>query len=279
MLWRAINSEASGTMTDEERYLFDLRGYLLVEDALTESQVDTLNAAVDGLDPWAEDTWKADELYDFCIVDSNKLHVGPLLHRDDRFKELIANPSIIPYLSEMLGDTFRLDHEYAILMNDDAAPLHLHGGGEPYKSNAYYVHKNGRMFNGLTVVSYALSDINPGEGGFCSIPGSHKSNYSLPPEYVSLDKPCDALVHVPVKAGSALIFTEALTHGTMPWTANHERRSLLYKYSPGHQAWMGQYRIEMPKTGLSEPQRLILEPPYIQLRASVVAGTGERDEY
>ena len=29
-----------------------------------------------------------------------------------------------------------------------------------------------------------------------------------------------------------LIFDEATTHGTMPWVANHERRSLLYRYSP-----------------------------------------------
>ncbi len=264
-------------MTDEERYLFDLQGYLGVENALTDSQVDELNAAIDDLDPWAEDTWKPNDLYDFCIVTKNKLHVGPLLHRDDRFKGIIDNPTIVPYLVELLGDTFRLDHEYVIMMTEDAAPLRLHGGGEPYKPNAYYVYKNGRMFNGLTVVSYALTDINPGDGGFCALPGSHKSNYPIPPEYVSLEEPCDALAHVPVKAGTALIFTEALTHGTMPWTASRERRSLLYKYSPGNQAWMGEYRVEMPKTDLSEPQRLIMEPPYIQKRDSVVAGNGEAD--
>ena len=264
-------------MTDEERYLFDLQGYLAVENALTESQVKDLNAAVDGLDPWGEDTWDPDDLYDFSIVAKNKLHVGPLLHRDDRFKGLIDNPTIVPYLVELLGDTFRLDHEYAILMTEDAAPLRLHSGGEPYKANAYYVHKNGRMFNGLTVVSYALTDINPGDGGFCSLPGSHKSNYPGPPKYVSLEEPCEALVHVPVKAGTALIFTEALTHGIMPWTASHERRSLLYKYSPGNQAWMGEYRVEMPKSDLTERQRLAMEPPYTQKRASVVVGNGEAD--
>ncbi len=85
-------------MTDEERYLFDLQGYLAVENALTESQVKDLNAAVDGLDPWGEDTWDPDDLYDFSIVAKNKLHVGPLLHRDDRFKGLIDNPTIVPYL-------------------------------------------------------------------------------------------------------------------------------------------------------------------------------------
>ena len=31
-------------------------------------------------------------------------------------------------------------------------------------------------------------------------------------------------------AGSVLLFTESLTHGTAPWQAQHERRTLLYKY-------------------------------------------------
>jgi hypothetical protein len=48
------------------------------------------------------------------------------------------------------------------------------------------------MYNGLTAVAYNLTDVNPGEGGFGCIPGSHKS-----------------------KAGTAIIFTEALTHGTL----------------------------------------------------------------
>ena len=34
-------------------------------------------------------------------------------------------------------------------------------------------------------------------------------------------------------AGSLIIFTEALLHGTLPWTAAHERRSMLYKFAPG----------------------------------------------
>ena len=253
-------------MTEEERYLFDLHGYLVVENALTAEQVNRLHSAIDRLNPWGKDTWDPDDIYRFSIVSDSKLHVGPLLHRNDAFLELIDNPVILPYLTEILGDTFRLDHEYAILMKDDAAPLRLHGGSEPFKPNAYYVYKNGRMYNGLTVVSYALTDVNPGDGGFCAIPGSHKSNIPIPPAYVSLTEPCEALVHLSIKTGSAVIFTEALAHGTMPWTAATERRSLLFKYSPGHMAWMEDYRTEMPKADLSERQRLIMESPYVQTR-------------
>ena len=31
---------------------------------------------------------------------------------------------------------------------------------------------------------------------------------------------------------SAVIFSESTTHGTLPWTANYERRCVLYRFTP-----------------------------------------------
>lgn len=257
-------------MNDVERYRFDLQGYLVVENALGDQQLDELNRAIDRQDPWASNSWNPDDLWKGLIVSPTKLHVGPLIHRDPAFLDLIDNPVIVPYLAELIGDKFRLDHEYAILLKQSAEELRLHGGGEPYNSHSYYVFKNGRMFNGLLVVSYALTDVNPGDGGFCCIPGSHRANLPVPAELKTIDARNPMLVHVPQKAGSAIIFTEALTHGTMPWKRATERRSLLYKYSPGHQSWMADYRLDMPKAAISERRRRILEAPYVQQRSSVL---------
>ena len=58
----------------------------------------------------------------------------------------------------------------------------------------------------------------------------------------SLADPGPWIRTVPLKAGSAVIFTEALTHGTIPWTAEHERRALFCRYMPGHMAFVGRYR-------------------------------------
>ena len=38
-----------------------------------------------------------------------------------------------------------------------------------------------------------------------------------------------------------------ILHGTLPWTADHQRRAILYKYNTGHMAWGG--------GGLRENQR------------------------
>jgi hypothetical protein len=67
-----------------------------------------------------------------------------------------------------------------------------------------------------------------------------------------------------LKAGSVLIFTEALTHCTIPWTAPVERRAVLFKYSPGHLAW-GQWK-EPPRAlwrSLTDRQRRLMQPPSI----------------
>ena len=41
-------------------------------------------------------------------------------------------------------------------------------GFDPHQ---FYVVEDGRMWNGLTVVAFQLTDINPGDGGLCLVPG------------------------------------------------------------------------------------------------------------
>ena len=138
----------------------------------------------------------------------------------------------MPRLKFILGDGFRLDHYYGIYLRNGTGPLGLHGGNTPYDPPEYYHFRNGRMYNGLTVVSWNLADTSPESGGFCCIPGSHKSNYVCPQEIRKSHVNADCVVVPKAKAGSVVIFTEALTHGTAPWTAEYQRCSLLYKYSP-----------------------------------------------
>ncbi len=97
--------------------------------------------------------------------------------------------------------------------------------------------QDGRMWNGLMAVCYQLTDVNPGEGGYACIPGSHRANYPCPDDVRRLEAHPEWFKHLPMKAGSALIFTEALTHGTLPWKGSHERRTLLYRYGTGHMVY------------------------------------------
>ena len=97
------------------------------------------------------------------------------------------------------------------------------------------------MHNGLTVVSWQLTDVNPGDGGLCLVPGSHKCNFALPLELRTYEQHQEFVKQIPCKAGDVVIFTEAVTHGTLPWQGEHQRRSILFRYSPGNLAYAKHY--------------------------------------
>ncbi len=238
-------------MTELERYLFDLQGFLVVEDALTTEAIAAINELLDKQIALRDEPGKP-----FFRFDS-------LLAWGKPFRSVIDNPRITPYLVALLGAQFRLDHDYVHVIRQGKGPIgsSLHGGGTPYDPCQYYIYKNGQMYNGLTAVAYNLTDVNPGEGGFGCIPGSHKSNLPFPDEWRDLEHPHPCVNAIAGKAGTAIIFTEALTHGTLPWKGQHERRTLFYKYSPHPSAWARYYYNPDDYPDLTESQRRILRTP------------------
>ena len=101
------------------------------------------------------------------------------------------------------------------------------------------------------------------------IPGSHKAKFPLPVPIRNWEQHREIVYNIPAKAGDMVIFNEATLHGTLPWTAEHERRSLLYRYSPKYLHFAGgTYETSQPAwvSELSEAQQAVLEPPYIYNR-------------
>lgn len=238
-------------MTPEERYLFDLQGYLVIPDALTAEQVTRLNALID---------W---QIVQADVLDKPWVRFDRLLPWGDPLQALIENPRLLPYLEAVLGRDFRLDHDYLHLIRQGTGPIgnELHGGGAPYDPCQYYQVRNGQMYNGLTAVAYHLTDVEPGEGGFGCVPGSHKSNFPLPQEWQDLTQPVACVREVTGRAGTAILFTEALTHGTLLWRGAGERRTLFFKYSPRAIAWARYYYHPEDYPHLSESQRYRLRTP------------------
>jgi hypothetical protein len=249
--------EEGTSVQDSERYFFDLNGYLVVEGLLGPEELAAANRAID-----------ARNLPVPAPDDGSPRFGGFLEWEEPLFRSLIDHPRLVPYLKDLVGEGFRLDHEYGIYMRRNRAGLRLHGGGAPYDQAQYYHVRDGRMFNGLIVVSWALADVPGGSGGFCCIAGSHKQAWRQPAEQGEF-APASLLRNPGQPAGSVLIFTEALRHGTLPWAADHERRSLLYKYCPGYMAWGHRRPSAALLSRLTENQRLVLEPPYVYQRQPI----------
>ena len=257
-------------MDDYERYFFDLNGYLVIEDALTPEQVAACNEAIDHNAELIGEC-KSEKTSNALEGDRPRGQLDEMLTWPkpwcQPFRDLIDNPRVVPYLAEILGPKFLLDHLYGIAMTRGAEGLALHLGGgigdDFGQTHFFYRFHNGRMRCGLTVVTYLLTDQDPGDGGFICVPGSHKSNYPTPPDVESLEKDIGVVKQVEARAGSAVMFTEALTHGTHPWKASHERRALLYKYTPGTLYLAQSYRPQGVDDVLDEftpEQRTMMNP-------------------
>ena len=241
-------------MTGEEKFQVDLEGYLIIKNVLTADAVAEMNDII-----------------------NNTERQGPPSLWGEPFKRLIDHPKILPYLLDLLGPNVRLDHDYAIFMNGSERRGGLHGGedgGRPGgpEGDHWYKYRDGIMRNGLCVMTFNLADAPAGAGGFACIPGSHKSNFltEIPSEVRRFERPAHYVAQPALKAGDVLFFTEALVHGTMPWTAGHQRRALLYKYSPGHSSWAGHYYDISKYEGLTEQQKRMLLPPSIGSRPRVI---------
>ncbi len=265
-------------MEDRQKYFFDLNGYLVIEDVLTPEELATCNEAIDqNQENHVQREVRSDNWSDTLKGKGRRDLRGMLTWPapwNQPYLDLLVHPRIVPCLIELLGDGFHLDHIYGILMDRGTEGLSLHGGGDRrFNMVSFYGFFNGQMRSGLTVVSWALTDSRPGDGGFMCIPGSHKSNFPLPRDAATMKMDLGVVLEVPLKAGSAIIFTEALSHGTLPWAADYERRSMLFKYSPGPlnhapPANLSDAQDYLPSgiheiwDDLTPQQQAVLEPPY-----------------
>lgn len=148
-------------MTPEERFLFDLQGYLHLKHVLTPDEVTELNAIAGHQFPHPSDA-------------VGERTAPDVLGWSPAYQTLLDHPQVLPYLIGMLGPYFRLDHDYLICMDPGASRGPLHGGmgGMP---DWWYACHDGVIRNGLSTLLYCLTPATAGEGGFVCIPGSHKS--------------------------------------------------------------------------------------------------------
>lgn len=277
--------KAEAGLSHKQKYSFDLNGYLVMKQAFDADMVARANAAIDNhLHTLHE---RSGQLRTSGLYgrDSTRLagdgttgrfDMGGMLGWEkphcEPFRELLCHPTIAAALSELVGVGYRLDHSPLMIAQEKGSEGHtLHGGavteaGEPAWPLAYDF-RHGQMRNALLTVCIQLADAPSGAGGFCAVPGSHKSNYSVPPELADLaDAELNELVVQPsLQPGDCLLFTEALLHGTLPWQADHQRRTVIYRFAPAGMAYGRGYHPQWPAAaldGMSDAQLAVMEAPY-----------------
>ncbi len=214
-------------MTGTQKYLFDLQGFLVVEDVLTDQECETAKRKIrERMQPLA----KTPDGYD-----ANGTWHGArgLLDAGEPFTSLIDHPKLMEVLTEIIGPKLRLEITYSFVRSKGCPQFEMHGGHRGGRVNFRYHVQGDRIFTGLTVVSLTLQDIAAADGGFACIPGSHKCDFPIPAEdrrrLFAVDGPLVRNIAAP--KGSAIIFTETLAHGANRWQADEPRYGLFYKYN------------------------------------------------
>jgi hypothetical protein len=258
-------------MNDTEKFLFDLQGYIVVPGFLTQAEVSALNDAFEAnWDKRGEDD-NRDPSGNMAGSERRGIFTGMLTWEQpycQPFRDLLAHRKLLLYLDTLHGRGWKLDHMPFMLTGGKGIEgLRIHGTTNVlFDGSRFYAYQNGQMRVGLLVVQYALHDQNPGDGGLCVIPGSHKSNFECPPEITTWEEHQELVYQVPMKAGDMVIFSENTLHGSLPWQADHARRALLYRFTPKYLHYDGgTYEVSQPEwvAELTEAQQAVLEPPYI----------------
>ncbi len=224
-------------MTDEQRFFFDLRGWLVLPAVLSDGELAAMRAeCYAGVDRLAE---RAGGVKDG--------HSGVL-------QTLLDHPAVAGVLAEILSEEpYDLDECYGFRCEDSHVIMRPPGWRKtrrgdqgmphvvrpPQMANAmrYQVAGN-RIFSGLTRVVWELEEVRQGQGGTSFLSGSHKAHfgYGGRDRFASdaggspwLEAIHDAMDTYGCPAGSVVIFTESLLHAANDWTNPDNGRCAIFQ--------------------------------------------------
>ncbi|MCE2448293.1 MAG: hypothetical protein J4F35_07900 [Candidatus Latescibacteria bacterium] len=152
-------------MNDDDKFFFDLKGFVHLKGVLSQEEVDRCNAAIDAHADRFFHTERTLEGDSKVLGGTNKQKWMEGMLEWERphcepFRDLLVHAKIQPYLNELLGGGYRLDHGPLLIAMDKGDGGHyLHGGGvERQDFSQTYTFKYGQMFCGLTAVEFQLAD-------------------------------------------------------------------------------------------------------------------------
>ena len=202
-------------MTEEQRYVFDLKGWLLLAGVLDSNLLRDIRQKLE--------------------ADVRIAGLGRSVYRtslEAPANELVDHPAIVEILREIIAPDpapdvygFRCESSFFVYRGYGQSgfqPAHR-GPDEP---PLCYQFCNGRIASGLTRVIWELTDVIQSSGGTAILSGSHKAALPLPPVLQKYDARLYEGYVCP--AGSAVIMTESCWHYGVEWTDETQRRLAVF---------------------------------------------------
>ncbi len=218
-------------LTQEQKYLFDKGGWLLIPGVL-----------------------KGEELEQMRDFGYRLKHSPESIPEHERsalggpFQKLADHPLVVGFMNEFVTYPGLSNQNcYGFRMESCSLFYRTVGEGKfgPHNGNGLlrfpgdshlYRCIPGKAHSGLTRVVWELNPVKKGQGGTLFITGSHKAVYTAPQSIIDPESPLWDTYSCP--AGSLLFFTEAITHSGTAWTnAENDRSAIFSCYNTVNSKW------------------------------------------
>ena len=196
---------SGGNMSEHDRVVFDLKGYIVKPAVLSKDEIEVIK--------------------EFVLRQKNDPESLPPHERclpGGPFAKLIDHPEVINVLLNVIDPDpakIRLENVFLSYREPGEGEWRPHAGGRTTNPNYAYNFHDGRIYAGMTRVVWELNEVLEDKGGTCFIPGSHKANYNIRTNPVkSIDARDSGLWEsYSCPAGSLVIFSEAVRHSADFW--------------------------------------------------------------
>lgn len=263
-------------MTDTERYLFDLNGFLILKNAIPEVVLADLNRSLDALSDMQPGEWRGHVHGHFFSSASEGLNLQQIYEAGAAWEYLIDNPAWMDHVTCFVGGAGSFDVTHGPLFIDEnfasirgpGEAIGVHSGPVPWVKRCQF-HVHNQAFNcGQINILMALSDIGEGDGATIVIPASHKSNFVHPElarHRMQAGASADGItggLEVHLSAGDALLFVDAICHGSARRVNPGQRRIAVYRYGPSWGFFRHAYRPSRALLERLTPERSTIVFPH-----------------
>jgi ectoine hydroxylase-related dioxygenase (phytanoyl-CoA dioxygenase family) len=231
-------TSSTPAITLEDRFLFDLQGFILLKGVLSPQECQKLLSVVEDHETRTFDDQEKRESVNRSGRPSQPtlqkhptfIRLNGLLRMDSAFDPLIAHPRVAPYLEAFMegtedSDGPQLGNTWSISKFKGNEPMGWHRGATPY----HYNYRNGKIFNAMVNTVWFLTDNGPDDGCMVALPGGHKSNIDLDwSKHSGLRMP--GAQPVTGQAGDVFIFSETVLHNGLAKTTPGRRTNLYFNY-------------------------------------------------
>ena len=223
------------TLTEEEKWHYDLFGYLVLRQVVSPAEVERMLEVANG---WFADPEAAPEPVN-VTQDEYSGVLGNIQYGDRIFERLSLNEEVLRVVMGLMWNRPRLFNCALVLQKqrpipeDEKERLHRDTSGFEFPDGFRNPHNdyqagNGQIYSNYVNTAITLVDV-PKDNGFMCIPGTHKSRITFPTT-LDIDNGLAPAITFELKAGDCLVFSPRLMHGTKFWKVNYPRRVVFNRY-------------------------------------------------